>query len=152
MSKRTKTLLTWSTIISACIALYWTVWYIQFGTIPYISSISLAGKEWVSLPFELPRWWDVLAGPMVTFTLMAMVRSGSDLRSPDQKGYSGVDETLFCAFAVSACAHLAFVCGFYNNGILGGIIFGGAFEIAGLLLILIFAILRSGGSGGYDDF
>jgi hypothetical protein len=68
--RRNALMLHWSLVTAGGIALFWTIWLLATKEIPAISSIRYIGKMTWVLPFSIPRWWDILVGPIASILLV----------------------------------------------------------------------------------
>ena len=56
----------WSALSAALIALYWAVWYVITGEVPVVTTIELTKNWFITLPFAISHWYDILLGPIYT--------------------------------------------------------------------------------------
>ncbi len=78
--KRKKTMMwRWSIVSAGAIGLFWSIWYLLAGEVPVVSQIKMWPGWTISLPITLSRWWDILAGPIwTTSIILAIPRNPRD--------------------------------------------------------------------------
>ncbi len=70
--KRNALMFRWSVFSAAAIGLFWLIWYFIAGQVPVINEIQMTPKLTIFLPFDLPRWWDILIGPIWSILLVRL--------------------------------------------------------------------------------
>lgn len=68
----------WSLLAAVFAALYWGVWYLVTGFVPAVTDIPIWLGQAVTLPFEVSRWWDVVAAPIFVQAAVWLYRRVSD--------------------------------------------------------------------------
>lgn len=84
----------WSLVSAAVIGLFWLIWFLNTGNVPEVTEIQMT-PEWKIFPrFNIPRWWDVLIGPIWSIWLVQLFTSEKSSFHPklvswlvDQLGY-----------------------------------------------------------------
>lgn len=66
-------MLRWSIVSVALTALFWGVWYFVTGNIPVLTEVTMTEGWTLELPFVIPRWWDILAAPLLASAIILVV-------------------------------------------------------------------------------
>lgn len=74
-AKTAKLMFRWSLLTSVLIAMVWGVWYFIEGSIPTLRYIRMTDSWTISLPFVISYCWSVVFGPLISVTLVSLLRS-----------------------------------------------------------------------------
>lgn len=69
----------WSIATTELIALFWTIWYFNFGEVPVVTKITMGDGSTLILPFGISRWWDIACGPVWSVIFITLIKDANDL-------------------------------------------------------------------------
>lgn len=126
--RKTKLMWCWSLLTAGLIALFWTIWYLNVGSVPVFKSIKMTPNWTLELPFGISRWWDILIGPIWSVILIPLF-----INETIRKNKDFIDNLVF---------GLAFGLGFsLGFGLFAGLDFSLVFGLGfGLFLGLVFSL------------
>lgn len=122
-ARRSKLIARWALVLGVVTALFWVIWSLM-AEVPVISEIKIAEDLSYPLPFNISRWWDVLAVPIWSTVLILFFTS-----KLAEKSYEKTPEdpilTLFFALALAALI----------LGLIFGLVFGQVFTPVFVLVL-----------------
>ena len=62
----------------AVTALFWTVWYLVFGSVPGITAIPITPDWSYTLPFVISHWWDIPSVMILSALIVLLVPEESE--------------------------------------------------------------------------
>ena len=84
-SRRIRMSLRIGSAAGAFTALFWTVWYLVFGSVPATTVIPMTQDWSYALPFAVSRWWDIpsaaILGALVTLLVMSVASAPKERKT-----------------------------------------------------------------------
>ncbi|MDP2692425.1 MAG: hypothetical protein Q8O88_02155 [bacterium] len=141
MQRKDKMMLRWSIISAGLIGAFWLIWYLVTGEMPVVDTLKVTKNWTVELPFGIPRWADLLIGPLFSCAIIHLYFSAGD----DKKLVFG----LTCGLVSGLVAGLVFGLGDGLGvklvaGLVAGLVIGLGFELAHELAYILGAGLALG--------
>jgi len=114
----------WSLISAGAIALFWAIYWMVTGEVPYAFTVKTFLTEEINLPVGLSRWWDILLGPLWTCLAILLWWDNPNLKTVIYFSLMGIIISGVWIIAGSALGFVVTTLMSIIFGIIGGFVLG----------------------------